>query len=179
MATVGTTRSRRSRRQYHVEPTTPRTFDIELAKSKLEAAGYVLDANNARLDKEGNPLNLRLFMPDSEDTYPAAAQFIQDWLGELGIDVSTEVFDSQTLTDIMLPPEAGDYTADYDLFIWGWGGDVDPNSLLDIFTCDADRQLERLPVLQSRVRRAVRAAERRRDDGGAQGDRRRDAEHLL
>ena len=74
-------------------------------------------------------------MPDSESTYPAAAQFIQDWLGELGIGVSTEVFDSQTLTDIMLPPEAGDYTADYDLFIWGWGGDVDPNSLLNIFTC--------------------------------------------
>ena len=33
----------------------------------------------------------------------------------------------------------GDATAtqaDYDLFIWGWGGDVDPNSLLEIFTCD-------------------------------------------
>jgi peptide/nickel transport system substrate-binding protein len=133
--TVGTTQVPPFQTQYHVEPTTPRTFDIELAKSKLDAAGYVLDANNARLDKEGNPLNLRLYMPDSESTYPAAAQFIQDWLGELGIGVSTEVFDSQTLTDIMLPPEAGDYTADYDLFIWGWGGDVDPNSLLNIFTC--------------------------------------------
>lgn len=134
--TVGSTQVPPFQTQYHVEPTTPRTFDIELAKSKLEAAGYVLDANNARLEKEGNPLNLRLFMPDSEATYPAAAQFIQDWLGQLGIQVSTEVFDSQTLTDIMLPPEAGDYTADYDLFIWGWGGDVDPNSLLSIFTCE-------------------------------------------
>ena len=39
----------------------------------------------------------------------------------------------------MLPPEAdpaADYKADYDLFIWGWGGDVDPNSLLEIFTCE-------------------------------------------
>jgi peptide/nickel transport system substrate-binding protein len=133
---VGTTQVPPFQSQYHVEPTTPRTFDLELAKSKLDAAGYVLDANNARLDKEGNPLNLRLYMPDSESTYPAAAQFIQDWLGELGIGVSTEVFDSQTLTDIMLPPEAGDYTADYDLFIWGWAGDVDPNSLLAIFTCE-------------------------------------------
>ncbi len=38
----------------------------------------------------------------------------------------------------MLPPEVdpeADYKADYDLFIWGWGGDVDPNSLLEIFTC--------------------------------------------
>lgn len=134
--TVGTTQVPPFQAQYHVEPENPRTFDIEQAKSKLDAAGYALDANGARLDKEGNPLNLRLYMPDSEQTYPDSAQFIQDWLGELGINVTTEVFDSQTLTDIMLPPEAGDYTADYDLFIWGWGGDVDPNSLLEIFTCD-------------------------------------------
>ena len=30
--------------QWHVEPTNPRTFDIELAKQKLDAAGYALDA---------------------------------------------------------------------------------------------------------------------------------------
>ena len=36
----------------------------------------------------------------------------------------------------MLPPE-GDGTADFDVFIWNWGGDVDPNSLLDILTTGA------------------------------------------
>ncbi len=51
--------------QWHVEPTTPRKFDIELAKQKLDAAGYQLDANGKRLDKEGKPINLRMFMPDS------------------------------------------------------------------------------------------------------------------
>ena len=39
--------------KWHVEPTTPRTFDIELAKQKLDAAGYKLDAEGKRLDKEG------------------------------------------------------------------------------------------------------------------------------
>ena len=43
--------------------TTPRTFDIELAKQKLDAAGYKLDANGARLDKEGKPISLRLVLP--------------------------------------------------------------------------------------------------------------------
>jgi len=135
---VGTTQVAPFQVKWHVEPTTPRTFDIELAKSKLDAAGYALDASGNRLDKEGKALNLRLYMPDSESTYPAAAQFIQDWFGQLGIKISTQVFDSGTLTETMLPPEAGGDAnkADYDLFIWGWGGDVDPNSLLEIFTCD-------------------------------------------
>ena len=134
---VGTTQVPPFQVKWHVEPDAPRTFDIELAKQKLDAAGYVLQGAT-RLDKEGKPLDLRLFMPDSETTYPASAQFIQDWFGQLGIKVSTQVFDSSTLTDIMLPPEAGGASnkAAFDLFIWGWGGDVDPNSLLEIFTCD-------------------------------------------
>ena len=59
--------------QWHVEPTTPRTFDIELAKQKLDAAGYKLDASGNRLDKEGKPITLRMIMPDSDENYPKAA----------------------------------------------------------------------------------------------------------
>jgi peptide/nickel transport system substrate-binding protein len=134
---VGTTNVAPFQVKWHVEPDNPRTFDIELAKQKLDAAGYVLQGEQ-RLDKDGEPISLRLVMPDSETTYPASAQFIKDWFEQLGIAVSTEVVDSDTLTARMLPPEGGDPVnkADYDLFIWGWGGDVDPNSLLEIFTCD-------------------------------------------
>ncbi len=122
--------------KWHTPPASPRTFDIELAKQKLDAAGYAPGADGIRVDKEGKPINLRLYYPDSEQTYPDSAQFIQDWFGQIGIGIQTpQVFDSGTLTELMLPPEA-EGTADYDLFIWGWGGDVDPNSLLEIFTCD-------------------------------------------
>ncbi len=48
----------------------PRTFDIELAKQKLDAAGYKLDASGNRLDKDGKPITLRLYMPDSSDELP-------------------------------------------------------------------------------------------------------------
>lgn len=127
---------------WHVEPDNPRTFDIELAKQKLEDAGYTTDANGNRLDQEGNPIQLRLVMPDSDEVYPNSAQFLTDWWGELGISVTSQVYDSGALIDLMLPPEADPenpdtYKADYDLFLWGWVGDVDPNSLLEIFTCDA------------------------------------------
>jgi peptide/nickel transport system substrate-binding protein len=124
--------------QWHVEPASPRTFDIELAKQKLEDAGYALNADGERLDKQGNPITLRLLMPDSEDSYAAAAQFVADWYGELGVGVTTQVLDSATLGEIILPPEAGEgYTADYDIELWGWSGNVDPNGLLQVFKCDA------------------------------------------
>ena len=93
--------------QWHVDPDHPAHFDIELAKQKLDAAGYQLDASGKRLDKEGKPITLRLYMPDSDENYPKAAQFIKDWYGQLGVKVQTQVLDSATLTDLLLPPEAG------------------------------------------------------------------------
>jgi peptide/nickel transport system substrate-binding protein len=125
--------------QWHTPPTNERTFDLTVAAQKLEDAGYVLDGSGQRLDKEGDPISLRLVMPDSDDTYPDVAQFIQAWWGDLGITVTPQVIDEGTLIDLMLPPEAGGEAnkADYDLFIWGWGGSPDPNALLQIFLCEA------------------------------------------
>lgn len=123
---------------WHVEPTTPRTFNIDLAKQKLDAAGYKLDGSGKRLDKENKPITLRMYMPDSDPNYPKAAQFIVDWYGQLGVTVTTQVLDSATLGDKVLPPEAGDgYTADYDIELWGWSWSVDPSGQLQIFKCDA------------------------------------------
>ena len=124
--------------QWHTEPATPRTFDLALADQKLTEAGYIKQGDE-RLDKEGNPISLRLVFPDSDDTYPDVAQFIATWWGELGIKVNAQPYDEGTLVDLMLPPEAGGAAnkADYDLFIWGWSGSPDPNALLQVFKCDA------------------------------------------
>jgi peptide/nickel transport system substrate-binding protein len=135
---VGTTNVPPVLTQWHVEPTKPRTFDIAKAKSLLDAAGYPLDGSGNRLDKEGKPINLRLFMPNSNADYPKAAAFIKDWYGQLGIKVSTQVMDSGALTDLLLPPEGGKTgKAKYDIELWGWAGSPDPNALLQIFRCDA------------------------------------------
>jgi peptide/nickel transport system substrate-binding protein len=122
----------------HVDPASPRTFDIELAKQKLTSAGYALDASGKRLDKEGKPIVLRLVMPDSDENYPKAAEFIKDWYGQLGIEVDSKVYDSDTLVDLLLPPEGGGAAnkAKYDIELWGWAGNPDPNGLLAVFRCD-------------------------------------------
>lgn len=118
---------------WHVEPTNPRRFDLAEAAKRLEAAGYVdSDGDGTREDLDGKPLNLRLYVPSSEDSYSKAAEFIAGWFDEVGVSVNAQAFDSDTLVDMMLPPEA-DGTANYDLFIWGWAGDVDPNLLMKLF----------------------------------------------
>jgi peptide/nickel transport system substrate-binding protein len=135
----GTTQVPPFQTAWHTPPAEPRTFDLTLADQKLTEAGYAVDASGARLDQEGNPIVLDLVFPDSDTSYSTSAEFIVEWWGELGIAVNPAQYDSDTLVELMLPPEAdpeAGYTADYDLFIWGWGGDVDPNSLLEIFTCD-------------------------------------------
>ena len=123
---------------WHVEPDHPRTFDIALAKQKLDAAGYTLDANGNRLDKQGKPISLRLDYPDYERRYSQGRPVRQGLVRQLGIKVTAQQFDSATLGNIVLPPEAGkDYKANYDIELWGWSGNPDPNALLQIFRCDA------------------------------------------
>ncbi|MFI5291242.1 MAG: ABC transporter substrate-binding protein, partial [Candidatus Limnocylindrales bacterium] len=63
-----------ARGAWHFEPPNIRTFDIELAKQKLTAAGYRLDANGKLLDKEDKPIQLRMVVPDSASSYAQSAE---------------------------------------------------------------------------------------------------------
>ena len=133
---VGTTNVPPALADWHVEPDSPRHFDPELAKQKLEDAGYHLDGNGKRLDKEGKPISLRLDFPKTDDVYQKSAQFVQEWYADLGIEVDLQGYGTSALTNIVLPPEADPPgKANYDIELWGWGGNPDPNALLDIFTC--------------------------------------------
>ena len=117
--------------RWHVAPDTPRTFDIEEAKRRLQAAGYELNGDNRLLDKEGNPITLRLTWPDSESENGSIAPFLVEWFGELGIEVDAAVTEEGKLIEDVTGPPAG--PANYDIYMWGWVGDPDPTSLLNFF----------------------------------------------
>jgi peptide/nickel transport system substrate-binding protein len=111
-----------------------RSFDLTKADEKLTAAGYVKDASGKRLDKEGKPITLRLTWPASEAELATAAQFVTEWWGELGITVDAGVTEDETLLVDLTPPEYDPPgKADFDTYMWGWVGDVDPSSLLEPF----------------------------------------------
>mgnify|MGYP000698708266 CR=1 FL=1 len=117
--------------RWHVKPDRPRRFDIEEAKRRLDAAGYKLNADGKRLDKDGKVINLRLTWPDSEAENGTNAQFLVEWFGQLGITVTAAVTEEGKLIDDVTGPPNG--PANYDIYMWGWVGDPDPNSLLNFF----------------------------------------------
>jgi len=122
---------------WHLEPANRRTFDIELAKKKLNTAGYIL-VDGKRLDKEGQPINLRMVVPASSASYSASAEFITGWWKQLGIQMTTQSLDDGAVSALEKAPENDPPgKADFDVVIWNWAGDVDPNSLLAILATSA------------------------------------------
>lgn len=117
--------------RWHVPPANPRRFDIEEAKRRLDAAGYKLNGDGKRLDKDNKVINLRLTWPDSEAENGTNAQFLVEWFGQLGITVTAAVTEEGKLIDDVTGPPNG--PANYDIYMWGWVGDPDPNSLLNFF----------------------------------------------
>jgi peptide/nickel transport system substrate-binding protein len=104
-------------------------FDIERSKDLLAQAGWEDTDGNGIVDKDGEDLQLRLFVRSEEKDSVTAGQFIEDWFREAGIGLETKAISDTALTDAI-------YAADYDMFIWGWGSDADPDFILSVLTCD-------------------------------------------
>ena len=123
---------------WHLEPTNPRTFDLDVARQKLDAANYKLDASGKRLDHEGKPINLKMVVPSSSTSYSQSAEFISAWWKEIGVGVTVQSLDPDAVSALEKPPEADPPgKASFDVVIWNWAGDVDPNSLLKNATTDS------------------------------------------
>jgi peptide/nickel transport system substrate-binding protein len=104
-------------------------FDTERSKELLEQAGWEDTNGDGTVDKGGEELELRLFVRSEDKDSVTAGQFIEDWFEETGIGLETKAISDTALTDAI-------YAADYDMFIWGWGSDPDPDFILSVLTCD-------------------------------------------
>lgn len=128
----GTTLIPASQQLYHYEPAEAeiRTFAPQKAKALLEAAGYGdEDGDGIRESKDGKGKLQFTFLLRSENTLEVkAGQMIKGYLQDIGIGTTLETIDDGALNDRIFN------THDYDMFIWGWGGDVDPGTLLRVLT---------------------------------------------
>jgi peptide/nickel transport system substrate-binding protein len=104
-------------------------FDPARAAALLEQAGYVdSDGDGVREDPAtGTPLSLR--MPASDETTGAveAGQLIAGYLREIGIRAELRAASDSKMNDYW---GAGDF----DLYLWYWSGDPDPDYQLSVFT---------------------------------------------
>jgi peptide/nickel transport system substrate-binding protein len=114
---------------WHDPSLTDHEFDLEKANQILEDAGYVKGADGVR-EKDGERLELRLQYDVDSPEYARDADLIAGWLGEIGVKATPEGMDYNTLI------ERTTGIGDFDLVIWGWGGDPDPDFILSIMLCE-------------------------------------------
>lgn len=105
------------------------TFDLEQAKSILDAAGYEDTNGNGIRELDGKDITLDYYILSDSQTAAPNSEFVTGWLKEVGIGTSVKVVSGSRLTEII-------GKGDYDLFQWGWTPFVDPDPMLSYFTCD-------------------------------------------
>jgi len=110
------------------------TFDLEKAKAKLDAAGYRDTDGDGLRESRGKPITLRLWALASEPNEQTAGKMITGWLRQVGLKVKYEVLDTGALMDRMWDKRGKQFAPDYDLFLWGWNSELDPNFTLSVFT---------------------------------------------
>jgi peptide/nickel transport system substrate-binding protein len=117
---------------YHYEPTAAekRDFNIEKASALLESAGYKdTNGDGIREDAKGNNLQFKLISIADKTEEVKSGQLIAASCAKAGIKVETVTMDDGALSDNI-------YGGTYDMFIWGWGADIDPTTILGVITTD-------------------------------------------
>jgi len=107
-------------------------YNVDKANQILDEAGYKdADGDGIRDMPDGSrPLTFRLNWPNTESTYPRIADLLSEMWSKLGITLEMQVVESDALTAQCCP------ALDYDIMIWGWIADPDPNTMLIIPTTD-------------------------------------------
>jgi peptide/nickel transport system substrate-binding protein len=110
-------------------------YDAAGAGQMLEDAGYV-DTNDdgIRECKSGQDcptgdLTFRFNFPTDIDTAAREAEILAANWGDAGVKLEIQGLDPDTLTSVCCP------TFDYDVILWGWGSDPDPQFLLGVLLC--------------------------------------------
>ncbi len=123
--------------RFHWEPSADQRFsyDPERANALLDEMGCVdVDGDGLREDPQGEPLELRLQVPTDYPQNQRTAKLAVGWFAEVGIKVDLSMVDAGVLIDAQYNYEGDVYAPDYDLYIWYWTGDPDPNFMLSIYT---------------------------------------------
>lgn len=115
---------------YHYEPAPGelRSYSPDKAAALLDQAGYKdSDGDGVREDKNGNKLEFSLIsIADNAEEIKAGQMIVSD-CQKIGIGVKSETMDDGALYDKII-------AGDFDMFIWGWGGDIDPSVMLELLT---------------------------------------------
>jgi peptide/nickel transport system substrate-binding protein len=108
-------------------------YDVEGAKAKLEAAGYIMNTTTGFYEKDGEPLTLFFAVLTGVKTSEDEALMAQNDLKEIGIDLQFRQINTTTDWPGVL------YDHNFDIVAFSWIGTPFPlNNIGQIYGCDAD-----------------------------------------
>ncbi len=105
------------------------TYDPERAMQILEEAGYTDgDGDGVRENAQGDKLAFRLTALNEYPEDITSAKKIVSYAKDVGIQLKLITKDEGAFND--------DWYDDfnYDIYLWSWGGDIDPGFMLSVFT---------------------------------------------
>jgi peptide/nickel transport system substrate-binding protein len=108
-------------------------FDVDAANQLLDDAGYEdADSDGVReclSDQDCDDLTFRFNYPNDIDTGGREAELLEAMWGEIGVALEITALEPDALTAVCCP------AFDYDIILWGWGSDPDPQFLMSVTTC--------------------------------------------
>ncbi len=104
-------------------------FDVAKANQILDDAGYLdTDGDGVREMPDGSlPLTFRTHWPSDSIDAPRTAELLSEMWNEVGVTLELQAIDPDALTAECCP------AFDFDIILWGWGSDPDPNLLLSVY----------------------------------------------
>jgi peptide/nickel transport system substrate-binding protein len=114
--------------KWHNDPENVITYDPDEANRILDEAGYAdTDGDGIRETPDGEPMELRFIVRTEAPETVDAGEFIVEWMRDIGVSLKIEAINDNKLTDVW-------YANDYDMYIWGWFLEPDPNFQLSTYT---------------------------------------------
>jgi peptide/nickel transport system substrate-binding protein len=107
-------------------------YNVEEANQILDEAGYADRDNDGIRDMPdgSGKLTFRLEWPNDILYARSEAELLKVMWAQIGIDIVMQAVDSDTLTGRCCP------AFDYDILLWNWNSDPDPNFLLSVMLTD-------------------------------------------
>ena len=102
-------------------------YDVEGAKEQLDAAGWTEGSDGIR-EKDGERLALTILIDADAPLDQASADFLVPWMAEIGIELTVEMTDGDTISTNVTE-------GNYDMYFSGWSMNPDPDYQLGINTC--------------------------------------------
>jgi len=122
------------------------SYDPDKAIKLMTEAGYTYQ-DEKMLDENGEQLKLKLiFGPNTSQIRELMAIFVQDYLGQIGIDVEIEGLEWASYLEAIQSEEP-----DWDLFIGGWSSTLDPHIMYTIWAEDSIPQLNSVGYINKDV----------------------------